>query len=99
MSQRMSRAATAVGVPESPLRFFHLGTHGMQVVSRRDYGEEQNEGAAESDAKNERVAFLVLYAAVWTRRSGPSPPQQKGRQQQRKPAKIKKQLHTKRAQF
>jgi hypothetical protein len=39
---------------ESPLRLFHLGSHGVQVVASRDYGEEQNERAAQNAEEDER---------------------------------------------
>jgi len=49
----------------------------MQIVAGRDYGKEQNQGAAEGPNKDERVP-----ASSRNNQNGSSSPQDKGGQQQ-----------------
>src|SRR6266852_2803438 len=46
MRQRMRCASATAGAAETALRLFHLRTHDVQVIGRRDHGEQQNECTA-----------------------------------------------------
>jgi len=87
----MNCARAAIGITAGAFRLFHFGPHGVQVVGRRDYGEKQNKSAAQRSYEDERAP-----ASSRTVQNSPLPPQEKGGQQQREPAEVKKKLHTKR---
>jgi|HubBroStandDraft_1064217.scaffolds.fasta_scaffold72353_2 hypothetical protein len=90
MRQPMQGWSTTIGAAEGAFGLLHLRAHGVQVVARRDHGEQQNEHAAESAEKHKRWSCRSSGAA---RRSS-SPPQHTGGQQQGQPTQIKKKLHT-----
>src|ERR1700678_1238574 len=54
MSERVRRGSAMARMAESPLRLFHLGAHGVQVVARRYDREQQNQRAAEHTEEDER---------------------------------------------
>jgi hypothetical protein len=54
MRQRMRCASAIAGAAEAAFRLFHLRTHDVQVVGRRDHGEQQNECTAKSAEEDER---------------------------------------------
>ena len=87
LSQRMSVATAIAGMSERALRLLHLRSHGVQVVGSRDHWKQQNQRASKNTNEGERTTC--------SGRSSSLPPQQNAGHQQRKPAKIKKKLHTK----
>ena len=95
MSQRMKCASAMAGMAERAFRLLHLGSHGVQVVSGRDHGEQQHECAAESAEEDQRAHRRTSCRTPRTGRRSPSLPQQISWQQQGEPAEIKKKLHTK----
>src|SRR4029077_3261670 len=52
MRQRMRCASAIAGAAEAAFGLFHLRTHDVQVVGRRDHGEQQNEGTPKSTEEN-----------------------------------------------
>ena len=91
MSQRMRCASAIAGASEAAFGFFHLRAHDVQVIGRRDHGEQQNECTAKGAEEDWRGRCRTI-------RRSPLPPQQIAWQQQREPAEIEKKLHTKNAQ-
>jgi len=73
-------------VAEAAFRLFHGLTDSMEIVAGRNYRKEQNQRTTQSADDDKRGA------RPWLGRN-PSPPQQVCRQQQGKPAKIKKEFH------
>jgi len=95
MNQRMNRATAMAGMPESAFRLFHLGSHGVQVVTGRNHGKQKNQHAAQSAHECDRAYSRTSRRATRSGRRCSLPPQQPRGQQKRKPAKIKKKLHRK----
>src|ERR1700676_529808 len=52
MRQRMRRASAIAGTAEAAFRLFHLRAHDVQVVGRRDHGEQQNQCTAKGAEKD-----------------------------------------------
>ncbi len=59
-------------------------TGGVEVVTGRDDGKEQDQDTTERAKKSQRSVAV---------RRGPPPPQQIGGQQEGQPAEVEKQLH------
>jgi hypothetical protein len=83
----MNGATAIASMAKAALGLFHLRPHGVQIVGGRDHGEQQNQCAAQNASEGQ--------GTTCGRRSTPSSPQQDAGHQQRKPAEIKKKLHTK----
>jgi hypothetical protein len=75
--------------------FFHLGAHGVQIVGGRDHRKQQNNYTSEDAKEDERMRRRLFCSTTRAVRAKPLPPQQIGRQQQRKPAEIEKKFHAK----
>src|SRR3984893_4053588 len=65
MRQRMRCASAIAGAAEAAFRLFHLRTHDVQVVGRRDHWEQQNECTAKSAEEDERGRCRTIGRRPW----------------------------------
>lgn len=70
------------------LGLFLLGAHGAQVVGGRNYGEENDQDASESQ---QALPGAHLAPRAGTARATPQPP---GGQHEQHPSEIKKEFHS-----
>jgi hypothetical protein len=81
------RSFVGSGLPQVALarrRLFHLGSHGTEIVRRRDDREENDEQASQGQQALQRTEFARANSAA---------PQPEGWKRQQQPRQIQKQFH------